>query len=756
MSELFLIVLNMSFTASYVILFVMLMRLLLKKAPKIITYILWSVVGFRLIIPFTFESMFSLMPQNTQTATISSSIIYEQNPQINSGIQVIDASINKILPVPNIGDSVNPLQIYLEIGTAVWLFGVILLVSYSILSIWKLKRQLKGAQWMGQNIYEYAYLKTPFVLGVVKPKIYLPTHLKKEERDYILLHEQTHIQRKDHLIKMIAFFVTSIHWFNPLVWVSYRLMSIDMEYACDERVLKLLDPTIKKTYATSLLALATDRHILNGSPLAFVEGNVKGRIKNVLDYKKPGLWVIVSTAILVVGVSIGLIANPINAVKLSDVVAFPVESLEHSAYGTFIFENKVIDLNKAETEEVADYLRELQVNKSPVSKSRDMNRDHTNQISLVFKGIYNEDMGNIDVNFNKDFSIVWIDNDVKPSFSYSIKQPNDVRNFFEKQVGSIESIMEIGSAEQLWKARTQYIGDNSAVGTLISLLPVPQDVSYDHFTLNTSKQPYGIEIVYSASSEVVTQYDTEENVKSNFFHKNALILLALIDNADSVRTVLTDGKREVGFISTREWAEATVGGDVRRYAESSKRLQVLLDMFHETILDTKIEPTTPKLSVQQSLGVAMPELDYASDDIVIFHSYFGLFVYDLNKLQIIRSIDLKSLNCDQIQGSNYCEASVSEDGNTVYLHPMESENMYIYVVTNNTLKEVPYEQMENRFRGVPIEGVIDSTELGMYSYNAAQFNTDEYGYLYSSDLTLSTLAYVRGDMMYQIFEGENN
>lgn len=551
---------------------------------------------------------------------------------------------------------------------------------------------------------------------------------------------------------MVGFFVSSIHWFNPLVWVSFRLMSLDMEYSCDESVLKSLDQAVKKTYATSLLSLATDRHILNGSPLAFGEGNVRGRIKNVLNYKKPGLWVIVITVILVVGASIGLIANPINSVQLFDVVEFSLKPLDYIAYGTFVSKNKVMDLNKAKTEEITDYLRELKINKSPVSQSRDINRDDTNQIKFVYKGLYNDDMGSIEVNFNEDFSIVWLDNDVKPSFSYSIKKPNEVKTFFERQFGSVTTIMEIGSAEQLWKARAKYIGDNSAVGNLIRLLPVPQDVNYDHFKLNTSKQPYGIEIVYSASSEVLTQYDTAENVKSDVFRKNALILLALIDNADSVSAVLTDGKREVGFISTREWAEATVGGDVRRYAESPERLQVLLDMFDETILDTKIEPTTPKLSVEQSLGVAMPELDYASDNIVIFHSYFGLFVYDLNKLQIIRSIDLKPLNCDQIQGSNYCEVSVSEDGNTVYLHPMESENMYIYTVTSHTLKEASYQQMENRFRGDPIEDVVDSTKLGMYSYNAVKFDTNEYGYLYSPDGTLATLSYVRKDRMYPVFD----
>jgi beta-lactamase regulating signal transducer with metallopeptidase domain len=153
-------------------------------------------------------------------------------------------------------------------------------------------------------------LKTPFVLGLLRPKIYLPVGFNDKERSYILLHEQTHINRKDHIIKMLAFLVLSVHWFNPFVWIAFMLMSMDMELSCDERVLKEMNEDIKKPYANSLLSLATRRHILNGSPLAFGEGNVKGRIKNVLNYKKPRFWVIVLAAIIAIAVGIGLLANP--------------------------------------------------------------------------------------------------------------------------------------------------------------------------------------------------------------------------------------------------------------------------------------------------------------------------------------------------------------------------------------------------------------------------------------------------------------
>lgn len=312
MSELFLTVINMSLTASYVILFVILVRLALKKAPKVISYVLWSVVAFRLIIPFSFESMFSLIPRNTSQVPSSQEMIYQQSPQMYSGIEVIDSFVSGLLTSQTIEASVKPLQIYEEIGVYIWILGIIALLVYSNVSVLILKRQLKSAQFIEKNIYEAKNLKTPFVLGLIRPKIYLPVGLSATERSYVLLHEQTHIKRTDHIIKVLSFLTLSVHWFNPLVWIAFLLMNMDMELSCDERVLKEMDGETKKSYASSLLALATGKHIMNGSPLTFGEGNVKARIKNVLNYKRPRIWVLAIAMIAVIAVGIGLISNPIE------------------------------------------------------------------------------------------------------------------------------------------------------------------------------------------------------------------------------------------------------------------------------------------------------------------------------------------------------------------------------------------------------------------------------------------------------------
>jgi beta-lactamase regulating signal transducer with metallopeptidase domain len=310
MGTLFISVLNMSITASYVILFVIIIRLMLKKAPKIISYALWSVAAFRLLIPFSFKSVFSLMPRKTNAVPIPNEIIYKQSLQIDNGIRVLDSFTSETLHAQQASASISPLQIFIEYGAYIWMLGIIVLFVYSFVSILVLRRKLKAAQLIEKNIFEVRNLKTPFVLGLIRPKIYLPIGLKDDERDYILLHEQIHIRRKDHIIKILAFLVLCFHWFNPLVWVAYLIMSMDMELSCDERVLKEMDEEIKKPYANSLLSLAAGRHILNGSPIAFSESKVKWRIKNVLNYRKPAFWVTLVSVLFALAIGIGLLANP--------------------------------------------------------------------------------------------------------------------------------------------------------------------------------------------------------------------------------------------------------------------------------------------------------------------------------------------------------------------------------------------------------------------------------------------------------------
>ncbi|WP_206458208.1 M56 family metallopeptidase [Anaerovorax sp. IOR16] len=318
LDHLFLQILNMSFTASYVILFVLIVRFFLRKAPKIFSYSLWSVVLFRLLCPFSFESRFSWfsirgmkveqMKPFPEHFTTLNPIQYADNAMVGSPEVIVEQSITVHKAVPLMENTF----------TLIWIMGIVALLIYSVVSLLKLKKQLKGTMHESDNIYIAANLQTPFVMGVFRPQIYLPANLNDAERQYILLHEQTHIRRFDHVVRIISFFMLCLHWFNPFVWLAFFMSAKDMEMSCDESVIKQLGNDIKKDYSSSLLSLATGSRIVNGVPLAFGEGDTRGRIKNVLNYKKPAFWVIIVCIITVLMVCIGLMADPKSEENFQD------------------------------------------------------------------------------------------------------------------------------------------------------------------------------------------------------------------------------------------------------------------------------------------------------------------------------------------------------------------------------------------------------------------------------------------------------
>jgi beta-lactamase regulating signal transducer with metallopeptidase domain len=315
--NLFVDVVNMSITASYVIILVLIARLFLKRAPRIFSYCLWIVVLFRLVCPFSFSSAFSFLQMAGanpgKLEYIPSNIEMMAQPQINTGINSVNAAVNSSLPAATPFASANPMQIILSVLTVIWIVGIVSLLLYSVIAYLRLKYRVRTAMLVEDNLWESEEISSPFVLGMIKPKIYLPIGLNDMQRFHIQKHEETHIRRRDYLIKPIAFLTLCIHWFNPLVWISFILMSKDMEMSCDERVLKELGTDAKKDYSTSLLSLAANRRIIIAGPLAFGESNVKARIKNVLNYRQPAFWMVIAAAIAVVCVGVGLISNPQSA-----------------------------------------------------------------------------------------------------------------------------------------------------------------------------------------------------------------------------------------------------------------------------------------------------------------------------------------------------------------------------------------------------------------------------------------------------------
>ena len=310
MNELFLKIINMSISASWLVLAVLLLRFVLKKAPKWVNVLLWGIVAVRLAFPFSIESALSLIPS---AETIPPNIGMNTTPTINSGINAINNAVNPIISqsnTPMAGASVNPLQITIGIFEYIWIFGMIALALYTAISYWRLHRKVDTAVRYKDNIFQSENVKSPFVLGIIKPRIYLPFNMNGQDLEHVVAHEQTHIHRKDHWWKPLGFLLLTIHWFNPLMWLAYVLLCRDIELACDEKVIKELGNEQRADYMQALVACSVNRRMIAACPLAFGEVGVKERVKSVMNYKKPAFWVIIIAVIICVGVAACFLTNP--------------------------------------------------------------------------------------------------------------------------------------------------------------------------------------------------------------------------------------------------------------------------------------------------------------------------------------------------------------------------------------------------------------------------------------------------------------
>lgn len=442
LESLFSSVLRMSLTASYAILFVLLARLFLKKAPKIFSYALWSVVLFRLVCPFSFESAWSFLPGNDPPVLQE---VFDAPTVQRSGAAAPAAT--PTVPAAPTGQAILP--DWNTVAAVVWLAGIAVLLVASTASLIKLRRHLRSAVPYRDNIYLSGQLETAFVIGFIRPKIYLPANLSDAEQSFILLHEQTHIKRLDYLVKVVSFFALCLHWFNPLVWLAFALSGKDMEMSCDEAVIKRLGSEVKKDYSSSLLTLAAGKRLPGGTPLAFGEGDTKGRIRNVLHYKKPAFWVIAIAVAAVVCVGAGLLANP------------------------------------------------------------------------------------------------------------------------------VKNAAEASGPQPLLQYRTSHLGNNTAVGNLVSALDFPENLQYDGIELQTAEPPYGITIRFKTDTETRNFYSGALN--QNPFQQNAVLLFSLIENADTITFTWDDGENPYSESFSREWAETLMGEEnLFGRTETPEKLEALL------------------------------------------------------------------------------------------------------------------------------------------------------------------------------------
>ena len=313
MNELFLKIINMSISASWLILAVLILRLVLKKAPKWVNVLLWGIVAVRLICPLSFESTLSLIPSSE---TIPLDIEMAAKPTIDSGVPAINSVVNPVLssfaPPQHVLTSANPLQIWIPILNIIWLIGVGALLLYTAVSYGRLCRKVDTAVRYKDNIFQSENVSSPFVLGIIKPRIYLPFNMNGQDLEHVVAHEQAHIRRKDHWWKPLGFFLLTIYWFNPLMWLAYVLLCRDIELACDEKVIKELGNEQRADYTQALVACSVNRRMIAACPLAFGEVGVKDRVKSVMNYKKPAFWIIILAVIACVIVAVCFLTNPMG------------------------------------------------------------------------------------------------------------------------------------------------------------------------------------------------------------------------------------------------------------------------------------------------------------------------------------------------------------------------------------------------------------------------------------------------------------
>ena len=338
MSEFFLKIFNMSISASWIILAVIVLRLLLKKAPKWINVLLWGIVAIRLICPLTFESEMSLIPstETIPTQTLTST------PQINTGIPTINSTLNPVIQESTISvsptESVNVLQLLISIISKVWIIGIALMLTYSVISYIRIRKKIGTAVLLRDNIYQSETVASPFVLGIIFPTIYLPFSISEQDIESVIAHEQAHIKRKDYIWKPLGFLLLTLHWFNPLVWFGYILLCRDIELACDEKAIKHMNIEQRADYSQALLACSVNRRTIAACPVAFGEVDVKNRIISVLNYKKPTFWIILIAIISSIVIAACFLTNPVKRSKTNDNYTLNVNnnnSIENSTSDEF-------------------------------------------------------------------------------------------------------------------------------------------------------------------------------------------------------------------------------------------------------------------------------------------------------------------------------------------------------------------------------------------------------------------------------------
>lgn len=419
MESAFLSLVNLSLNASYLVLAVLLLRVIFKKAPKRLNCLLWGLVGLRLVFPFSIESVMSLIPS---AEVLDPQMVNRNYFDIDTGFRRVDRNVNMYLADRYFEGVTVPTNTSLNITRVlmlVWLIGVSVLLIYTLISYLRLRKRVSTATLLRDNIKESEFVSSPFVLGIIKPIIYLPYNMDEEERKYVIAHEKAHLKRFDHLIKPLGFLILTVYWFNPLMWLAYILLCRDIELACDEKVIKNLGEAERKSYSGALLNLSVSRRSIAACPLAFGEVGVKQRVKNALSYKKPAFWIIIIALILSAATAVCFLTVPkvYTVEEMYGSVPPDIQSVNIAGPA----QTKYFD-TKEEVEAIAGLISDIEVSRYEIKNRMTGPRNY--MIRFNGEGDYYKTYY-----LDSRCTTIQVNNFVKPSYIYRVKNSEEI---FEK------------------------------------------------------------------------------------------------------------------------------------------------------------------------------------------------------------------------------------------------------------------------------------------------------------------------------------
>lgn len=488
-TDIFLHLFNISISASLLALAVVLFRLVFKKAPKWLIVSMWALVAIRLICPFSIESALSLIPGREVIPSEIMSVDPTKTPNTAFGLienPVYSGFINSTVTV----DRVNSFQLDMIFASYIWIVGVLLLLIYAFVSYMRLRHNVRVSMPYKENVYLCDSVKSPFILGVFCPKIYLPSDMDESTAELVLRHEKAHLKRRDHLWKPLGFMLLAVYWFNPVLWLSYILLCRDIELACDERVIRDMQAADKKAYSEALLSCSSGHRMISACPVAFGEVGVKNRIKNVLNYKKPAFWLIVIAIIVSVVVALCFMTDPksrngeyIRGVDEISELHFPMRDMVFVAHTYTVYEGIGTDDNyfKAKIEdafshtEVSSFLDHIVLEALPDGTVNPMHEPQTNFVIEI----QTNDHAPVRVIFHDNFSKMYM---VKFTDFYSVSSKDyavvgdQAREFFETKPYMNHSLVwEFNPASSAWghgeinvfvADKYEIVGDVTGDGTI--------------------------------------------------------------------------------------------------------------------------------------------------------------------------------------------------------------------------------------------------------------------------------------------------